>query len=124
MKRLLFGSGLRDDLFAAILATRHADAMRNLGRSAVGAGLNHRVVLTRLLHPRRALVSSTGWAATSFLKCLDKLRRGRFVPVQEGNFKPLSAARRGSMGFSQVQVPVFRSIPHWGQRPLQDSLQS
>lgn len=34
------------------------------------------------------------------------------MPDHEGNFKPLSAANRGSIGFSQVQVPEFRSVPH------------
>src|SRR5687767_1598912 len=91
-RRLLFGGGHRDDGLATILTARHADAMRNLGCGAVRAGLNRRVVRTRLLHPRRTLMGCAGWAASSFLKCHGSLRGGGFVPVQEGIFKPLSTA--------------------------------
>src|SRR5262245_62450051 len=120
---LLFRGLLRDDRLAAVLPAAHAHAVRDARRSAVGTGLHHDVVRPRLLAPRRALLSGAGRPATSFLQCHEDLRAA-YVPAHEGIFKPLSAARRGSMGGSQVQLAVFRSIPHCGHSPLQVSAHS
>src|SRR5450755_2910734 len=121
---LLFSSLLSDDLLATVLSTAHADAMRNTRRTAVSTRLNGGAVFARLLAPRRALMCSAGWPATSLLQCHVGLRRTALMPDHEGNFKPLSAARRGSIGFSHPQVPEFRSLPHWPHRPLQSSRHS
>src|SRR4051812_35276678 len=89
---LLFGGGLRDDRLAAILTTRHTDAVRDLGGRAVGAGLNRGAVLARLLHPRRALMGSAGWAATSFLQCHGELRKETLCARSGGQFQALECS--------------------------------
>jgi len=55
---------------------------------------------------------SAGWAASSFLQGHGELRRAALMPDHEGNFKSLSAASRGSIGFSHLQVLELRSAPH------------
>jgi hypothetical protein len=91
-ERLLFGVGLRDDGLAAILAATHADAVRNFRRAAVGAGLNRRTIFARLLHPRRALMCSAGWAATSFLQCHDRTPKETLCARSGGQFQALECS--------------------------------